>query len=242
MPDDFELLERELERLSQAVSYPAAPPLAAAVRRRLETQARPTAARSGRWTLVGLAAAAAVALALVLGVWAPGREAVADFFERLRIFQTEESPADLPREIDGTPVSLGQAEERLGFAPKEATCPKGVGLERVLLQEFPGFRSVVLFYEHGVEPDFALFQTEGALGKGLPIGAEAEPVSGLGDQAYWLEGLRIVEYYDEQGGLIRESRRATDANTLIWSEDGFVFRVEGDLSQELATCVARSLR
>ncbi len=213
MADDFELLERDLERLSRAVSYPVSPSLAAAV-----------------------------ALALLLGLWTPGRDAVADFFDRLNIFQTEESPAGLPREIVGTPVSLAQAEERLGFAPKEANCPKGVGLERALLQEFPGFRSVVLFYEQEVEPGFALFQTEGSLGKGLPIGAEAEPVSGLGDQAYWLEGLRIVEYYDEQGGLIRESRRATDANTLIWSEDGFVFRVEGDLSQEEAIRIAQSLR
>ena len=93
-----------------------------------------------------------------------------------------------------------------------------------------------------MEPSFALFQTEGGLGKGLPFGAESEPVAGLGEQAYWLEGLRIVEYYDEHGGLIQESRRATDANTLIWSEGGFVFRVEGDLSQELAICVAQSLR
>ena len=243
MPDDFELLERELERLSRAVPYPAAPPLAAAVRRRLETQARPAARRPGPWALAGVAlAAVVVALALLLGLWAPGREAVADFFDRLRIFQTEESPAGLPTEIVGTPVSLAQGQERLGFAPKEATCPKGMQLKRTLLQEFPGFRAVVLFYEHEVEPSFALFQTEGALGKGLPIGAEAEPVAGLGDQAYWLEGLRIVEYYSEQGQLIRESRRATDTNTLIWEEGGLIFRVEGNLSKKLAVCVAESLR
>ncbi len=242
MADNFELLERELERLNRAVSYPATPSLATAVRKRLETEGRPAGRWPGPWALAGAALAAVVAVALLLGLWTPGREAVADFFDRLRIFQTEESPAGLPTEITGTPVSLAEAEERLGFAPKEATCPKGVQLKRTLLQEFPGFRAVVLFYEHDVEPSFALFQTEGALGKGLSIGAEAEPVAALGEQAYWLEGLRIVEYYDEQGALIRESQRATDTNTLIWSEGGFVFRVEGDLSRELAICVARSLR
>ncbi len=242
MPDDFERLERDVERLSRAVSYPVTPPLAAAVRETLETQARPAARRPGPWALAGAGLAAVVAVALVLGLWSPGREAVADFFDRLRNFQTQESPAGLPTEISGTPVSLAEAEERLGFTPMEATCPKGVQLKRALYQEFPGFRAVVLFYEHEVEPSFALFQTEGGLGKGLPFGAEAEPVARLGAQAYWLEGLRIVEYYDEQGALIQESQRATDTNTLIWSEGGFVFRVEGDLSKELAICVAQSLR
>ncbi len=248
MPDDFELLERELERLSRAVSYPAAPPLAAAVRRRLETQARPAARRPGPWALAGAALAAAVALALLLGLWTPGREAVADFFERLRIFQTEESPEGLPTEIVGTPVSPADAEERLGFALMHPAYPKGVQLQRTLLQEFEGFSAAVLFYEHPTGLSFALFETAGAVGKGVPTGMEgeilagAEPVAGLGDEAYWLEGLRIVEYYNEQGELIRESRRATDANTLLWDEDGFIFRLEGDLTQAEAVRIAQSLR
>jgi hypothetical protein len=243
MTDDLGRLEGELERLGRAVAYPSTPALAATVTRRLEAASRPAAApTSRRWGLAGLAVAAALALALALGVWAPGREVVADFFERLRIFQTEESPTGLPRDIVGTPVSLTEAQGRLGFTPREATCPKGVELKRTLLQVFPGFRAVVLFYEHEVEPGFALFQTQGSLGKGLPFDAEAEPVAGLGNQAYWLEGLRIVEYYDEQGQTIVESRRATDANTLVWDEGGLLFRVEGDLTLELALCVARSLR
>ncbi len=242
MADNFELLERELERLSRAVSYPMTPTLAATVRETLETQARPAVRRPGPWALAGAALAAVVAVALLLGLWTPGREAVADFFERLRIFQTEESPAGLPTEITGTPVSLAEAEERLGFAPKEATYPSTIRLLRTLFQDFEGFQAVVLFYEHSKGHGFTLFETEGALGKGLPIGAEAEPIEGLGERAYWLEGLRIVEYYDEQGNLIQESRRATDANTLLWDEGGFVFRLEGDLSQEEAIRIAQSLR
>lgn len=255
MADEMENLEQELERLNRSFSYPETPSLAAAVRRRLEVQERTAAHQPGLWALpigrqalAGIAAATVVALALALGVWSPGREAVADFFDRLNIFQTEESPAGLPREVVGTPVSPAEAKERLGFAPKEATCPKGVRLERALLQEFEGFIAVVLFYEHEVEPSFALFETSGAVAKGVPVDLEgeaiagAEPVSGLGSEAYWLVGLRIVEYYDEQGERILESRRATDTNTLVWERGGLIFRVEGDLTLDLALCVAQSLR
>lgn len=247
MADEMASLERELERLARAVTYPPTPLLTSAVRRRLaeapEREPGPWALPAGRRARAGLALAAVVAaLAVSLGLWAPGREAVADFFDRIRIFQTEESPAGLPRDIVGTPVSLTEAQQRLGFTPREATCPKGAELKRTLLQSFPGFRGVVLFYEHEGEPGFALFETQGGLGKGLPSGAEAEPVAGLGNQAYWLEGMRIVEYYDEQGQTIVESRRATDTNTLVWDEGGLLFRVEGDLTLEFALCVARSLR
>lgn len=247
MADEMASLERELERLARAVAYPPAPSLASAVRRRLaetpEREPRPWALPAGRRARAGLALAAVVAaLAVSLGLWAPGREAVADFFDRIRIFQTEESPAGLPGDIVGTPVSLTEAEERLGFALRQPSYPEGVRLQRTLLQEFPGFRGVVLFYEHEGEPGFALFETQGGLGKGLPSGAEAEPVAGLGNQAFWLQGLRIVEYYDEQGQTIVESRRATDTNTLVWDEGGLLLRVEGDLTLDLALCVARSLR
>jgi hypothetical protein len=242
MTDDLKRLESDLRRLSRAVAWPPRPSLAAAVRRRLEAEAKPEAARPRPWLLAGAALAAAVALALVLGLWAPSREAVADFFDRLRIFQTEESPAGLPSEIVGTPVSLARAEERLGFPLKEPAYPEGAELQRTLLQEFEGFSSAVLFYDQPSGPGFALFQTAGGLGKGLPFEAAAEPVAGLGDAAYWLEGLRIAQYYDEQGQLIEESRRATDANTLIWGEGGVLFRLEGDLSQDEAVRIAKSLR
>ena len=177
----------------------------------------------------------------MLGVWAPGREAVADFFDRLRIFQTEESPEGLSAEIVGTPVSPAEAEERLGFPLKHPAYPKGLELQRTLLQEFEGFSAAVLFYDHPTGLSFALFETNGVVGKGLPFGAVAVPVPGLGSQAFWLEGLRIVEYYNEQGELIRDSRRATDANTLLWDEDGFIFRLEGDLSRDDAIRIAQSL-
>ncbi len=250
MADEIKFLESELERLRRAMSYPEAPALAAAVRRRLAVAEKAPASRWGRAlapalaALVAIVAAAAISLALSSGA----REAVADFFDRIRIFQTRESPAELPREIGGTPVTLEEARERAGFTPLEATYPEGVRLRETLLQEFEGFTGAVLFYEHPSGLSFALFETSGAVGKGVPVGlagapsAEAEPVAGVGDEAYWLSGLRIVEFYDDQGKLIRESRRATEANTLLWEAGGLVFRIEGDLPQDQAVRIAQSLR
>ncbi len=251
MMDDMEWLDQELHLLAQTIAYPATPSLAQAVRRRLESEgARPVARRpwavpTGRQALAGLAAAmAVVAVALALGLSAPARDAVADFFDRINIFRTEEPPAGLPTDITGTPVTLTEVEARLGFPLKLPTYPKGIesSLTEVLLQEFADVKAAVLVFEHPTGLSFALFQTNAGVGKGLAPGAQAEPVAGLGSKAYWLRGLRIVQYYDPEGNVIQESLRQTEASTLIWDARGVVFRLEGDLSQEEAVRIAQSLR
>jgi hypothetical protein len=250
MADEMASLERELERLARAVAYPPSPPLAAAVRRRLaaapEAPGRPWTLPPARWALAA-ATATALVLALTLGVWAPGREAVADFFDRIRIFREEEpaggvTPTPLPTEIAGVPVSLAEAESKLGFAPKRPSYAEGVRLQKLLLQEFPAFVAIALFYEYPSGPSFVLFETNGGAGKGLGPGATASPVAGLGGEAYWLEGRRTVAYYNAAGELAEGSHRSTDTNTLIWDEGGHVFRLEGDLSLEEALSIAQSLR
>lgn len=252
-------LDRELRALAEGLTYPPTPPLTAAVRRRLEAEgARPPARRP--WALPALGRALAgipaalffaaglgvLVLALALGLSAPAREAVADFFDRLRIFQTEEPPAGLPRDITGTSVSLSEAEARLGFTVRLPTYPEGIesSLTKVLLQEFgeSDLKAVVLLFDRPSGPRFALFETNAGVGKGLAPGAAAEPVAGLPGEAYWLEGLRIVQLYDEEGNVIQQSLRQTDANTLIWDAGGFVYRLEGDLSRDEAVRIAQSLR
>jgi len=42
--------------------------------------------------------------------------------------------------------------------------------------------------------------------------------------------------------VIRDSVRATEENTLLWSANGRVFRIEGNLTQEQAIAIAKSLR
>jgi hypothetical protein len=244
MPGPQDALTRELELVGRALSYPATPSLAGAVAARLAPPPRPAPA----WGFAGVAlAAAVVVLAVVAGTIAPARDAMADIFDRINIFEVDDVPEDLSAEIDGQAVTVEAAERRLG---RPVLLPTGedAGTEapvKILLQEFSGspLVSVALLFEPDNRTPYILFQTNANAGKGLGPGAEAERLSGVGDdQAYWLSGLRIVQLYDPSEGLIQESQRRTDTNTLLWSEDGFVYRIEGDLSREEAIAIAQSLR
>jgi Domain of unknown function (DUF4367) len=242
-------LEYDIHLLSQAMAFPTTPALAARVRSRIEAE-RGVPTPAGLWQLALTAAAAVlVGLAFLAGVVAPARDAVADLFDSINIFETDEVPSDLTRDITGTPISLEAAEATLGRPIRLPTYPGELTPERVLLQDSGQVKAAVLFFEHPDGTRFALFETNAGVGKGLPaVGkgiadeAQADPVSGLGSEAYWLTGLRIVQYYDLEGSVIQDSVRATDVNTLLWGEDGYVFRIEGDLTQEEAIKIAKSLR
>lgn len=243
--EEIEGLERDITLLSRALSFPETPSLIAGVRSRIEAE-RVLRAPASAWklALTGVAAAA-VALAFVAGVLAPARDAMADIFDRINIFETEEVPAELPRDITGEEVTLAEAEQRMGQPIAMPAYPEGVegALTRVLLQEFPDaeLKVAVLFFEPKGYAPFALFETNGRVGKGLGPGATAETVEDL-PGAYWLEGLRIVQFYDAAGNIIRESQRASETSTLVWTRGEFVFRLEGDLDREEAVEIAKSLR
>jgi Domain of unknown function (DUF4367) len=246
--EEIDRLEYDVQLLSQAMVFPSTPSFAGRVRSRIEAE-REVRAPAPSWQLALTAAAAAlVGLAFLAGVLAPARNAVADLFDSINIFETDEVPADLTRDITGTPVSLEAAEATLGRPIRLPTYPEESTPERVLLQDFGQVKAAVLFFEHPDGTRFALFETNAGVGKGLPaVGkgiageAQAEPVPGLGSEAYWLTGLRIVQYYDLEGSVIQDSVRATDVNTLLWGEDGYVFRIESDLTQEEAIKIAKSL-
>jgi hypothetical protein len=248
--EEIDRLEYDIQLLSQALAFPTSPSFASRVRARIEAESFGGRTRAHSWQLALTAAAAAlVGLAFLAGVLAPARNAVADLFDSINIFETDEIPADLTQDITGTPVSLEIAEATLSRPILLPTYPEELQPERILLQDFGQVKAAVLFFEHPDGTRFALFETSSGVGKGLPTvskgitdEAQAEPVSGPGDEAYWLTGLRIVQYYDLEGNVIQDSVRATDVNTLLWSDDGYVFRIEGDLSQEEATKIARSLR
>ncbi|HET8943685.1 MAG TPA: hypothetical protein VFO59_02805 [Dehalococcoidia bacterium] len=233
------MLERDLVLLSGAVRYPATPDLAAVVSGRLAERR----AFAPAWRFAGAAMAAVVALVIAVAAIAPAREAVADLFDKIDIFETDEVPPGLTYEIEGREVSFNEAATAVGFRlllpDVRLTRPPA----RVLLQDFGPVKAAVLFIEPEDGPGYVLFETSAHVGKGIPTGgAEAEAVEGLGSEAYWLTGLRIVQYENPGGGVIYQSRRVTDQNTLIWSRDGFVFRIEGPLEKEAAIEIARSLR
>ena len=238
MQGEIDMLEQDLVLLSGAVRYPATPPIATAVAARL--QARPQRRMAPAWRLAGAAAVLVAALALAVTAIAPAREAVADLFDRINIFETDEVPPGLTYEIEGQEVPPEEAEFAVGF---DLLLPRGQSPQRVLLQEFGAVKAAALFFEPPARPGYVLFETNARMGKGIPTGgADAVPVPGLGGEAYWLTGLRIVQYENLAGDVIYESRRITDQNTLIWSRAGFVFRIEGPLEKDEAVEIARSLQ
>jgi hypothetical protein len=243
MREEMRRLEHDLERLGTAFTYPATPQLAAAVTARITQQPRPAPALGLAGALI---AAVIVAGATLAGTVAPARDAVADLFDRINIFEAEEIPEGLPTDIPGEPVTLEDAETRLGRRIELPAYPEDASdsLTKVLYQDFrpQELEAVALFFEPEGTAPFVLYETTTHVGKGLGPGATAVPVSGLGDgEAYWLRGLRVVQLYDSDGNFIRESERRTDVNTLVWQQDDFVYRLEGDLSQEEAMQIARSL-
>jgi catechol 2,3-dioxygenase-like lactoylglutathione lyase family enzyme len=248
MRDEFTGIELRITRLAQSIAYPSTPPIAASVRARVSETAvaPPPPLRMRSLAGVGLAALV-VALAMTVAFVAPARDAAAGLFDRINIFQAAEIPSDLTTDIRGEHISFEEAQRRVGWRIVQPTDPDGSTLnpEEVLYQQFSsgGPRGVVSFYLPDGSAPFALFQTDAGLGKGLGSGATSEPVSGLGDgRAYWLQGLRIVQLYDSAGNLIRESQRQTKANTLVWMQNSLVYRIEGELSQEEALRLARSLK
>ena len=249
MQEQIERLERDIIVLSRAMLFPETPSLTSQVRSRIEAERR-LRAPAARWQLALTAvAAAAVALAFIAGVASPARDAVADLFHRINIFETAEVPSNLTREITGREVSLDEAEARLGLPLLLPSDAATVQPDRVLIQDFQSVKAAVLFYRDRDGTPYALFETNAQVGKGVPIAgkgvlssSQVRPVRDLGDEAYWLTGSRIVQYYDPTGAVVRESVRATDVNTLLWSVNGRVFRIEGNLNQEQALAIARSLR
>ena len=236
MQGEIDILEKDLVLLSRALRYPGTPDLAAAASERLRTR---RFAPSG-WRLAGAVVVAVAALVASVAIVAPAREALADLFDKINIFEIDQAPSGVTYEIEGREVSLAVARDALGFEP--ALVP-GDQPSKVLLQEFGGVGAVALFFDPANEPGYVLFETNGRVGKGVPTGGEeAEFVEGLGAEAYWLTGLHLVQYQNAYGDVVYESRRVTDQNTLIWSRDGFVFRIEGPLEKEEAVAIAESLR
>lgn len=248
MRDDLAGLELDLHRLGSAMAYPPTPDLTAVVRARITPLSPAATAKPGAWGLAGTALAAIVILvAMIVGIAAPAREAVADLFDRIDIFTTGEVPEELPADFRGEAVSLDEAQQRLGRRIVLPAGPDGSSLvpSAIIYQDFrpARARAVALFFETVGGVPFVILATEGGIGKGLSPGASAQPVAGVGDgEAYWLQGLRIVQLYDVDGNFIEESQRRTDTNTLVWILDDLVVRLEGDLSRDEALNIARSMR
>lgn len=247
-------LELLLHHVRAEVEWPATPDLAARFAERNEIH-RMGGKRSSGWAGISrrwrIGRPLAVALALLVLATAaayaaiPGlRDAVQDFLgtdsveiERVPALPSAPSRADTDLGL-GAPTSLRAARTRLDFAPRvpafrptervHATGRQihfvyGRGDDRILVSEFRGDVPAVL------------------LRKLVDQGVRIERLRIAGDPAVWLSGRPHLFLYRDPAGEIRDEDVRLAGNTLIWSHDGLVVRIEGADNRADALRIARSL-
>lgn len=260
---DMAALQEELRRAAAALAYPPTPPLASAVRLRLEAEGRrrvgpadalgraPKAGPGGRTSWVRGMAAALVMAALLAGLtfaaWPDARTALADFLGlrhvRVSVEPTPaatERPPVLSPESFAEPVTLAEARRLADFPLRFPTYPEGLGPpDAVYSQRFVEDTVIIFVYE---KEGFDLHQSRlrGFFGKGAPEGTLEVEVAGA--PALWIpEGGHVAEYLDAEGRPVPESRRTVQRATLLWESGEITYRLETSLSLAETVRVAESL-
>ena len=186
-----------------------------------------------RWHRKSLVAAL---VAAVIGVGLS--PALADRFgvEHVRVKEVEElPPADDDLEL-GRPVTLADARAAVDFPLR---VPLALGRpDSVHRGSPPG--GVTMRW---VEPDVLLTEHPGELVevvKMVPEGSTSQPVTVDGAGGLWLTGPHVVTYTTADGEVLAEPPRRT-GNTLVWTRDGVLTRIEVDGPLREALAVAASL-
>ena len=252
-------LEDDLSALGAVIAWPATPGhlWRGAVRRRAEARW----SWNNRWVI---AAAAVLLIVATLLAYTPTRSAVAGWLNLHTIFnRTENPPTPAPRPSGplgqrfdlGLETTLPGAQQQVGWhiavpaslgAPDEVylklppTGPSG-GEVTLVYAARPGIQVSgitgvsVLVTEARGRTNEQFFQK--TLGPGVTI----EPVTVAGHSGYWISGRpHNLVFVDANGDPYYETLRLA-TNTLILDAGGTVVRVEGDMSQEQAIQIGRSL-
>jgi hypothetical protein len=246
---DDVMLEQFIERIAASAVYPATPALRSRV---IAAIARPDASpsRTTRRPALVIAAFAMMALGLVIALALPSsRSAIADFFgvegskiERLPTPAPGVTPTPLPPPSDpasiATPVSLDEAERRVGFrpaAPRDAGDPRAVYLKTYAEVD----NVAILRFE-----DYDLWEMrprDVRFGKGLPEGVVERDTTVGGRPGYWIEGGPHIVYLFDDRDVLPGSERTVTRDTLIWRTDFALYRMETTLSLADAILIAGTL-
>lgn len=186
--------------------------------------------------------ALAVVLALVAGLVAPVREAVADWLgigstqidrrpaddgdagagrERPRLGDGLEpaTPAEVEAALGTTPAALGLGESQLAAPAVAAVPPEG---------------GVVLAWQQGAATLWVRPRTEGSLLTKRPVaegGMEVEDLVGPGDEAVLVTGDHVLE---------TPGRSLASSSVVLWLDGRWEFRLEADLPPSRLVAIARS--
>ena len=220
-------LERELRALT--VAWPETPDLVAAVRPRLEPR------RTRRRIWPALLAAAALLLGGVAAV-EPARSAVLEFLglKSVRIERREPTATPTP---PGASLGLGRPVARARYSP-----PATLGEPDAIFDD-----GRIVTFVYGDPPETLVMLAEATVGpfieKSVGASAKLERFRLDGDPAFFISGGRHgVAFAERGGGDVRFDEQRLAGNTLLVERsDGTLIRIEGDLTRERATAIARSI-
>jgi hypothetical protein len=255
MPPSDADLELALVDLGPHLVYPPVPDVAGTVRAHLEQHPRRPARqfRLPRPAILYPIITAVVLIASVLTFTPGGRAAVASWFRVIgvRIEYGGSPPGPLGHTLDlGTRTSLAEAQRRTAFpilVPRDPGSPDEVytgtpplaGSVSLLYRTRPGLpRSSAAGAGLLITEDQHAFLDV----KLVPVLSSIVPLKILGDRAVWIAGLPHVVYdLDAHGRPVLDTIRLA-GHVLVWYHRGITIRLEGRLSLDRATAIARSMR
>jgi hypothetical protein len=240
-------LETRLRDLGAELALPWEPDLVGAVTARLH---RPARREWGTWRRPLLAAVALVALAVAIAFAVPpARSAILRFFHlgAVSVERVQTLPPARQRPLVagfGKPVDRAAAEERVGLklllpplsggAPKQVYAPGDEFLATVLSVPVDDQRKPVLLIEiPGQELGIAkkVVQKETLLA----------PVSVKGRSGMWIRGPHVVAFVRTSSNGMHAPITRASGSALIWLHGNLTLRLEGDLTEEQALRLARSI-
>ena len=258
-PLDDRELEAALVDVGRRLAYPRGE-IWPAVRSRI-------AERPRRWWQLDLPAyAPAVAtvafilgLALVIAADVPAMARQILRIPGVQIVQVPKSAAPTPAASAtpptsfGTPTTLAQAHVEVGaVAPSD---PLLGTPDEVYLAGASALRRAILVYrvrsgipvspQAGVSALVVEFRgslDQNLVGKAAGPGTVVEQVSVGDGSGFWLSGSPHQFFYlDEHGNFVQESLRLA-GNTLVWQSNGMIYRLEAEVSKDVALRIAASFR
>jgi hypothetical protein len=238
-------LETRLRTLGGELALPSEPNLADAVAARLHGPPP----RRREWRRPLLVALALVVLAIVIAFAVPpARSAILRFFHlgAVSVERVETLPPapKLPLTAGlGKPVDRAAAERRIGFRmllpplaggpPKRVYAPSDEFLATELSVPVDGQRKPVLLIE-------ILGNDLGIAKKVVQKETQVAPVAVNGRSGMWIRGPHVVAFVTSSTGINSPVSRSS-GSALIWLRGNLTLRLEGDLTEQQALRLARTI-